>query len=547
VARGTRHRTLLAATAFLAVVAAAAPRAGAATLEEAVRGLAGTGNDAVDSILARVDELAALDDARAIPALEALCDDRLRAGPDGAAYIWDSKTRELRDPLTGLVVTPAPHPTREVESSNEIKRRALPVLAQLQLGSPSAQVRLSAAEQLSQSGAPEATALLHRALDREHDKGVREALGLAVARVDLAGTDVEARLRALDVIGRSGNDALLADLQRMLAVGSDGKPAEPDPRVRDAARHARDAVVSHQRLISMAGDLLHGLSLASVLLFAALGLAVTFGLLGVINMAHGEMLMIGAYATYTVQQVFLAHFPGALRWYLLAAIPAAFLVTFLVGVLMERTVIRFLYGRPLETLLGTWGISLILIQTVRLLFGAQNVSVANPDWLAGGVEIARGLVLPWSRVGVVAFVIAVAGGVWFLLQRTRLGLQVRAVTQNRGMAACMGISTARVDALMFGLGSGIAGLGGVALSQLGNVGPELGQGYIIDSFMVVVLGGVGRLAGAVAAALGLGVVNKLIEPLAGAVSGKIAVLAFIILFIQRRPQGLFALKGRVEA
>jgi urea transport system permease protein len=210
-------------------------------------------------------------------------------------------------------------------------------------------------------------------------------------------------------------------------------------------------------------------------------------------------------------------------------------------------VIRFLYGRPLETLLATWGISLGLIQTVRLIFGAQNVSVANPDWLSGGVEVAQGLVLPWSRVGVVGFVIVVAASVWFVLQKTKLGLYVRAVTQNRGMAACMGISTKRIDMLMFGLGSGIAGLGGVALSQLGNVGPELGQGYIIDSFMVVVLGGVGRLAGAVAAAVGLGVVNKVLEPMAGAVTGKIVVLMFIILFIQRRPQGLFAIKGRVEA
>jgi urea transport system permease protein len=268
--------------------------------------------------------------------------------------------------------------------------------------------------------------------------------------------------------------------------------------------------------------------------------------LGVINMAHGEMLMLGAYATYSVQVLFQSHAPGMFRYYLIAAVPVAFIVTFGVGVLLERIVIRHLYGRPLETLLATWGISLILIQTVRTLFGAQNVAVANPDWLAGGVEIAHGLVLPYNRIGVVAFVVAVAGGVWLLLYRTRIGLNVRAMTQNRGMAACVGIPTHRLDAWMFGLGSGIAGLGGVALSQLGNVGPELGQGYIIDSFMVVVLGGVGRLAGAVVAALGLGVINKLIEPAAGAVLGKILILVFVILFIQRRPQGLFALKGRSE-
>ena len=285
-----------------------------------------------------------------------------------------------------------------------------------------------------------------------------------------------------------------------------------------------------------------------MLLFAALGLAVTFGLLGVINMAHGEMLMLGAYATYAVQTLFQKHrarrAAASIRWWRSRSPSPS---RFAVGVLLERTVIRHLYGRPLETLLATWGISLILIQTVRLIFGAQNVAVANPDWLAGGVELAHGLVLPYNRIGVVVFVILVSTGVWFLLQRTRLGLYVRAVTQNRGMAACCGIPTARIDAWMFGLGSGIAGLGGVALSQLGNVGPELGQGYIIDSFMVVVLGGVGRLAGAVAAALGLGVINKILEPVAGAVLGKIAVLGIIIIFIQRRPQGLFAIKGRVEA
>ena len=310
---------------------------------------------------------------------------------------------------------------------------------------------------------------------------------------------------------------------------------------------ALSAVKSRQRMIAFGGSLIHGLSLASVLLFVALGLAITFGLLGVINMAHGEMLMLGAYSTYTVQTLFHSYLPGAQQFYLLAAIPVAFVATAAVGVAMERSVIRHLYGRPLETLLATWGISLMLIQTIRLIFGAQNVSVANPDWLAGGTQIAQGLVLPYSRIAVVGFVILVAAGVWFILQRTRLGLQVRAVTQNRAMAACLGVPTRRVDTLDVRPRLGHRGAGGVALSQLGNVGPELGQSYIIDSFMVVVLGGVGRLAGAVAAALGLGVINKFIEPAAGAVLGKIVVLVFIILFIQRRPQGLFALKGRVEA
>jgi urea transport system permease protein len=526
--------------AFAGAAAVAHPLAAhAGQLEDAIEGLAAPSDERIEESIRR---LAALGDPRAIPALDALCDDRLRVGSDKHPYIWDAKTRDVRHPLTGQIVSPAPRPLKEVEIGNDIRRVALPVLARLQLGSPTAAVRLAAAEELSKSGSAEAAALLHRTLEREKDAGVREALALAVARADLSSADPAARIAALDTIARSGNDGFLAELQRLTAKGPGGASAEPDARVLAAAERAVAAVKSHQRMVAMGGSLLHGLSLASVLLFAALGLAITFGLLGVINMAHGEMLMLGAYATYSVQTMMHGH-----RFYLLAAIPVAFLATGLIGVVLERGVIRHLYGRPLETLLATWGISLGLIQTVRLVFGAQNVTVANPDWLSGGLEIAHGLVLPWSRIAVVGFVILVAAGVWFILQRTRFGLQVRAVTQNRAMAACLGIRTKRVDALMFGLGSGIAGLGGVALSQLGNVGPELGQSYIIDSFMVVVLGGVGRLAGAVAAALGLGIVNKLIEPAAGAVLGKIVVLVFIILFIQRRPQGLFALRARVEA
>ncbi|HVY80906.1 MAG TPA: urea ABC transporter permease subunit UrtB [Steroidobacteraceae bacterium] len=530
--------------ALLTIVVLASSRAHAGPLEDGVQGLAATDDD---KLVEALRKLAALDDARAWPALDALCDDRLKVASDGRVYVYDSKTRDVRDPITLAVVSPAPAGLKDVEVSNEVRRVANPVLAQLKLSSSVAADRLAAAEELSKGGDEDAAVMLHKALDKERDPKVHDALALAVARIDLHGTNVDAKVAALGAVAKSANDEFLADVKHMLTKTDDGKDVEPDPRVRAAAQAAVNAIESHQRLITVLGSLLHGISLASVLLFAALGLAVTFGLLGVINMAHGEMLMLGAYSTYAVQQLFLSTFPGALRWYLIVAIPVAFVVTAVVGMILERGVIRFLYGRPLETLLATWGISLGLIQTVRLIFGAQNVSVANPDWLSGGVEIAQGLVLPWSRVGVVAFCIVVAAGVWFLLQRTRLGLYVRAVTQNRAMAACMGISTKRIDTMMFGLGSGIAGLGGVALSQLGNVGPELGQGYIIDSFMVVVLGGVGRLAGAVAAAFGLGVVNKILEPLAGAVTGKIVVLTCIILFIQRRPQGLFAIKGRVEA
>ncbi|HEY6240976.1 MAG TPA: urea ABC transporter permease subunit UrtB, partial [Burkholderiales bacterium] len=290
------------------------------------------------------------------------------------------------------------------------------------------------------------------------------------------------------------------------------------------------------------GVVFTSVSLGSILLLAALGLAITYGLMGVINMAHGELIMIGAYTTYVVQNLFKGS--PYFDWYLVCAVPAAFLVSAGVGMVLERSVIRWLYGRPLETLLSTWGISLILIQAVRSLFGAANVQVENPAFMSGGVEMLTGVVLPWSRIVIIGFALFVLLAIFLLLNRTRLGLFVRGVTQNREMAACVGVSTARVDTWAFGLGSGIAGLAGCALSQIDNVGPNLGQNYIVDSFMVVVLGGVGQLAGTVYAALGLGFANKLLEAWQGAVLAKIAVLIFIIFFIQKRPQGMFALKGR---
>jgi len=290
--------------------------------------------------------------------------------------------------------------------------------------------------------------------------------------------------------------------------------------------------------------LFSGISLGSILLLVALGLAITYGLMGVINMAHGELMMIGAYATYVVQGLFQKYLPGAFDFYLVAAVPVAFLASALVGAGLERSVIRFLYGRPLETLLATWGISLMLQQLVRTIFGAQNVGVENPAWMSGGLQLMENLQLPWNRVIIVAFAFAVLGGMAWLIGRTRLGLFVRGVTQNRPIASCMGVNTARIDTYAFALGSGIAGLAGCALSQVGNVGPDLGQGYIVDAFMVVVLGGVGQLAGTVYAALGLGVLNKVLEGWTGAVLAKICVLVFIIVFIQKRPQGIFAMKGR---
>jgi urea transport system permease protein len=405
-------------------------------------------------------------------------------------------------------------------------------------------IRLQAAEIVASSPTAEMAPAIARALARESDARVEKLLALALAQLDLGSHDAAARLRAIETVAELADPSLKPQLQALVEKRADGSFTEPDARVRAAAATALGAIEQHELFVRIARDLIYGLSLGSVLLLAALGLAITFGLMGVINMAHGEMLMLGAYATYVVQRVFESRMPGAIDYYLPAALPVAFLACACVGMLLERSVIRFLYGRPLETLLATWGISLALIQLVRLVFGAANVTVANPSWLSGGAEMMAGVVVPYTRLATIVFVAVVVACLWYVLNRTTLGLQVRAITQNRRMARCVGIRTARVDTLTFGIGSGVAGLGGVALSQIGNVGPELGQSYIVDSFMVVVVGGVGSLFGTIFAALGLGAVNKLLEPISGAVLGKILVLGFIILFIQRRPQGLFALKGR---
>src|SRR5450830_1752950 len=360
------------------------------------------------------------------------------------------------------------------------------------------------------------------------------------ASQQLLAADPKVRLAAVRLLGSTGDPLARTRLETLLAPG-----VETDAAVHTAAETSLAQVKRKLMLGEILGQAFSGMSLGSILLLAALWLAITFGLRGVINMAHGEMLMLGAYSTYVVQLLMQRYVPHAIEFYPLIALPVAFFVTAAIGMALERTVIRHLYGRPLETLLATWGISLMLIQLVRLVFGAQNVEVANPAWLSGGIQVLPNLVLPYNRIVIIAFALCVVVLTWLLLNKTRLGLNVRAVTQNRNMAACCGVPTGRVDMLAFGLGSGIAGLGGVALSQIGNVGPDLGQSYIIDSFLVVVLGGVGQLAGSVTAAFGLGIANKILEPQIGAVLGKILILALIILFIQKRPQGLFALKGRV--
>jgi len=518
------------------VLALVSATASAQDLHQAARDLASPDKE---KVALAVESIAKSSDPAALALLEALAKDSLRIDAAGAAFVA-GEGGALSPVFAG---TPKPSGALTTPLvDNRLRRQLEPALASLKLGFPDPKVRLEAAKDLAKSRNDDLAPLIRAAAAKERVVEIKTAMGLALAQIDLHGSDKALKLAAIAAISAAADASFKPDLERM--TGKEGKATETDPEVKKAASAALGVIESRLMLISFVGNLFYGLSLGSVLLLCALGLAITFGLLRVINMAHGELLMIGAYSTYAVQKFFTAYFPAQQDLYLIVAVPVAFIVTAAIGMALERSVIRFLYGRPLETLLATWGISLILIQTVRLIFGAQNVAVANPSYLAGGIEVLPGFVLTYSRLAVILFSSAVAGFVWFILQRTPLGLHVRAVTQNRQMAAGMGIATRRVDVWTFGIGSGVAGLGGVALSQLGNVGPELGQQYIVDSFMVVVLGGVGKLAGTLAGAFGLGILNKLLEPAAGAVLGKIVILGLIILFIQRRPQGIFALKGR---
>lgn len=475
-------------------------------------------------------------DASRLALLQALKQETLVIDSAGQVFV---QNHQVFTPLEGLL-QPTDVP-KKIWLNNRLRILIANALAAQRLVSDDVSVRLNAAQELQQQAQSDQLPLLNQRLKLETDSKVKEALNIALANLQLTDSNPQIRLNAVQLLGQSGSPQTQSRLQNL----TDAK-VEPDAQVRAAAASSLKQVQNRLMVGDVLGQVFSGLSLGSILLLAALGLAITYGLLGVINMAHGEMLMLGAYSAYLVQSLFQQLAPHWLALYPLVALPVAFFITAGIGMALERTVIRHLYGRPLETLLATWGISLMLIQGVRMIFGAQNLEVANPAWLSGGVQLLPNLVLPWNRIAVIAFVVIVLLLTWLLLNKTRLGLQVRAVTQNRAMAACCGVATGKVDMLAFGLGSGIAGLGGVALSQLGNVGPELGQGYIIDSFLVVVLGGVGQLAGSVVAALGLGMLNKILEPQIGAVLGKILILVLIILFIQKRPQGLFALKGRVS-
>ncbi|WP_420836875.1 urea ABC transporter permease subunit UrtB [Aquabacter cavernae] len=499
------------------------------------------GTDSYGDTEAALGALSVSGDPRASEIVEALRDGRLLFDPQTKAVFLRSPAGAVTDAATGAAVAAPPAGLRPVRMNNRVRRAVDAAAGALALVSPDPAKRLDAAAAVFKSRDAAALPALDAAIAKESDARVKTALAEARAVLIVGNPSVaEAeRVAAARLIAARGDQEALAALSNL--------PADSPAAVKQAAAAGIESINSSLAMWAVAQNVWYGLSLGSVLLLAAIGLAITFGVMGVINMAHGEMVMIGAYTTFVVQEVIRTSAPFLFGWSLAIALPLAFLVTALVGILIERTVIRFLYGRPLETLLATWGISLILQQAVRSIFGPTNKEVGAPYWMSGSFDIGQ-MAITYNRLWIIVFALLVFFALLLVLKRTMLGLYVRAVTQNRRMAAAMGIRTGRIDALTFGFGSGIAGIAGVALSQIDNVSPNLGQGYIIDSFMVVVFGGVGNLWGTLVAAFGLGIANKLLEPFAGAVLGKIIILVLIILFIQKRPRGLFALKGRaVEA
>ena len=483
-----------------------------------------------------------LSGAEAAPAiLDAMLDRRLFVGAaDKGIYVKD-RAGVILDAKTGKSVATAPADLAMVRLNNRLRGVIEASLGSLTLLSPDAGKRLVAAETVFKAKDEKLLPTLDAALAKEQNARVKRALTEARAAIVLAKADatITAKTEAIAVLAnRADRDALTVIR---------GATSTPSPELNAAAEAAVQTIERRLYIAGLVQNVWYGLSLGSVLLLAAIGLAITFGVMGVINMAHGEMVMLGAYATFVVQEAFRTMAPAWFDWSLPIAIPLAFMVAAFVGILIERGIIRFLYGRPLETLLATWGVSLILQQAVRTTFGPTNREVGNPSYMSGAFDVF-GISITYGRLWIIVFTLVLFFALLLALKATPLGLQMRAVTQNRRMASSMGIRTGRIDAMTFALGSGIAGIAGVALSQIDNVSPNLGQSYIIDSFMVVVFGGVGNLWGTLFGAFALGVANKFLEPYAGAVLGKIAILVLIILFIQKRPRGLFALKGRaVEA
>ena len=503
--------------------------------------LAGLKADDFDQKEIALRQLAQINDPRVLDIFKAMQEAHLYYSSNGGELIY---LNEATDPPGGVKVLNGekltdvdPAVYDKVSVNNQLRTVLKELIAGLNLHSPDRTLRLAAVNELVGDVTPEKLALFNQLLLQEKDAEIAEVMQVAIAIADLDGTDNQARLKALQRLSGSLRPEAYNRIQSLLTdLGSQTDAME----LRAAATQALNSIDSRREKYRFIETTIFGLSLGSILLLIAIGLSITFGVMGVINMAHGELMMLGAYTTYLVQ----AALPNAINYSLFIAIPLAFLISGLVGIAIERGVIRFLYGRPLETLLATFGISLILQQIPRTFISAQNVTVQNPSWLSGSWVINPALSITYNRLFIFGFAIVVFFGLLAIMKKTSLGLQVRAVSQNRAMAKAMGVRTEWVDALTFGLGSGIAGIAGVALSQITNVGPNLGQGYIVDSFMVVVFGGVGNVWGMLVGSLSLGTVSKYLEPWSGAVLAKILILIFIILFIQKRPRGLFPQKGR---
>lgn len=525
---------VMTATSASALAARVEVNTGHATLDAVFTTLLGRDFDAK---LAAIEQLGVSGHPRAAALLRGILEGDLRINKDDGRltfFIERDAGYLARDALTDTELGQLnKRKLGKFAINNTIRGTIRGLLATMELSDPDPQVRLVAIQAMLTSPQPEHEQILTARLAAEPDNQIQELMRTGIALARLTASDPGQRLQAVAGVA----DSLEPAVRNALAKLAD---SDADNGVRKAAAKALKTIDARIARFGQLETLFFGLSLGSVLVLAAIGLAITFGVMGVINMAHGELIMLGAYTTYLLQQV-LPDYPGVS---LMLSIPAAFIVSGLVGIAIERGVIRFLYGRPLETLLATFGISLVLQQAARTLISPQNVPVANPEWMSGFWQVNSVLSLTYNRLYILLFCMLVFIGLFLILKRTRLGLQVRAVAQNRAMARAMGVRSARVDALTFGLGSGIAGIAGVALSQLTNVGPNLGQAYIVDSFMVVVFGGVGNLWGTLIGGLSLGIANKLLEPWSGAVLAKILVLVFIILFIQKRPRGLFPQKGR---
>lgn len=515
-------------------------QASAESFESVVEKLPSSSNKKKAELIA---VMSATKDPRVLATLTAMLDAQLYyKKADKQMLVIDTSEDELiaTDLLTGQYVGAVEKKTiKKIRITNKLRRVLRSNIAVLELTSDDEKLRFKSAKNMAKSPQSDLREIISESIEKETVDRVRDALKIALALIDIKGSDQGLRMDAVDVFAQSVEPNAVGALNTVVEKDDEGNYREPNLELVQAAEKALKSVNSKLSFFKFSENLLFGLSLGSILLLAAIGLAITFGVMGVINMAHGEMIMLGAYTTFAVQQLF----PSLINASLFIAIPAAFLVAGSVGMLIERLVIRHLYGRPLDTLLATFGISLILQQAVRT-YSSNSVSVVSPEWISGAWQINGAIALTYNRIYILFFSLIVLGILALILKKTLVGLQMRAVTQNRPMANSMGIKSSWVDALTFGLGSGIAGIAGVALSQIDSVSPNLGQAYIVDTFMVVVFGGVGNILGTFFGAISLGVLNKFLEPYTGAVIGKIMVLVFIILFIQWRPRGLFALKGR---